>query len=470
MVRNASESVIRISPKNPHYFSWRGKEILLLTSAEHYGAVVNKRFDYRAYIDTLARYGLNYTRIYPGAHIEVPGMFSATNILAPGADVIVPWARSDEPGYAGGGNKFDLDKWDAEYFKRLDDFLSYADKNGVIVEICFFNCMYENIYPYCPMNKDANIQGVGECTYLEYQTLADKKLVERQLAYVEKLIIETNKFDNVIYEFIDEPTLHGTKNDDTRPWIDALIERAVSAEDKLPKKHMLAQQLMAGLGFYDDDRLAVNVAQYIDFVCKQVGGRGALNSVYEFDKPIEVNETAYLPFWYECDKVAASRLEAWEFMVGGGAAFNQLNGYFHAGDAVGNDPVNYEVLNGLKLLREFLEGFDFVKMTRDTDVVMHIVPGGFVSAISERGRQYAIYIHHSFPNLGGYRYTYFTPNFGAYKPTITLNIEKGDYKLTFIDPKNLNVISETAITSDGSGMEMKCPEYELDIAVKIIRI
>jgi hypothetical protein len=39
-------------------------------------------------------------------------------------------------------------------------------------------------------------------------------------------------------------------------------------------------------------------------------------------KPIELNETFYYPGWYKGDKVAASRVEAWEFMVGGGAGFN----------------------------------------------------------------------------------------------------------------------------------------------------
>ena len=30
--------------------------------------------------------------------------------------------RGDQPGYKGGGNKFDLDRWDESYFRRLRDF------------------------------------------------------------------------------------------------------------------------------------------------------------------------------------------------------------------------------------------------------------------------------------------------------------------------------------------------------------
>ena len=32
---------IRLHPDNPHYFQYRGKPVILITSAEHYGAVLN---------------------------------------------------------------------------------------------------------------------------------------------------------------------------------------------------------------------------------------------------------------------------------------------------------------------------------------------------------------------------------------------------------------------------------------------
>ena len=40
------------------------------------------------------------------------------------ARTLAPWARSDDPGYAGGGNKFDLDRWDSAFFERLHAFLA----------------------------------------------------------------------------------------------------------------------------------------------------------------------------------------------------------------------------------------------------------------------------------------------------------------------------------------------------------
>ena len=75
---------IALNPDNPHYFQWRGRPTILITSAEHYGAVLNLDFDYRKYLDTLAADGMNYTRVFSGAYVEPEGAFKiARNTLAP---------------------------------------------------------------------------------------------------------------------------------------------------------------------------------------------------------------------------------------------------------------------------------------------------------------------------------------------------------------------------------------------------
>src|SRR6266699_4200567 len=97
---------IGLHPDNPHYFLFRGKPAVLITSGEHYGAVLNLDFDYRKYLDALAKDGLNLTRTFSGAYVEPFGAFNiASNTLAPRPErFICPWARSQTPGYANGGN------------------------------------------------------------------------------------------------------------------------------------------------------------------------------------------------------------------------------------------------------------------------------------------------------------------------------------------------------------------------------
>jgi len=98
---------------NPHYFCWKGTPVLLITSDQHYGAVINRDFDYVAFLDAIAAYGMNFTRIYPGAYIEKDGDFVSDNNLGPrNGRQILPWARTRETGAHEvlGGYKLDLDR------------------------------------------------------------------------------------------------------------------------------------------------------------------------------------------------------------------------------------------------------------------------------------------------------------------------------------------------------------------------
>src|SRR4051795_6601036 len=70
---SASAEPLRLHPDNPHYFLFRGRPTVLVTSGEHYGAVLNGAFDFRKYVDTLAADNLNLTRAFTGLYREVPG-------------------------------------------------------------------------------------------------------------------------------------------------------------------------------------------------------------------------------------------------------------------------------------------------------------------------------------------------------------------------------------------------------------
>src|SRR5450759_1525379 len=123
---------IRLHPENPHYFLFRGKPTVLITSGEHYGAILNLEFDYKRYLRTLAADRLNLTRTFAGSYREAPGSFGISeNTLAPKPDrFIAPWARTDTPGAADGLEKFDLRRWNDAYFARLKDFAREAGARG----------------------------------------------------------------------------------------------------------------------------------------------------------------------------------------------------------------------------------------------------------------------------------------------------------------------------------------------------
>ena len=132
---------LQLHPGNPHYFLFRGKPTVLVASGEHYGAVLNQDFDYRTYLDTLKAEGMNLTRAVPGTSLESTnaGTYRGgdQNTFAPRPGrFLAPWARSDTPGYFYGGNKFDLDRWDETFFRRLKDFVSAAsDRGGSMMDL-----------------------------------------------------------------------------------------------------------------------------------------------------------------------------------------------------------------------------------------------------------------------------------------------------------------------------------------------
>ena len=41
---------IQLHPENQHYFLYKGNALALITSAEHYGALLNLDFDYHTYL------------------------------------------------------------------------------------------------------------------------------------------------------------------------------------------------------------------------------------------------------------------------------------------------------------------------------------------------------------------------------------------------------------------------------------
>src|SRR5690242_16291177 len=84
LMSGAEVRPLALHPDNPHYFQFRGKPAVLVGSGEHYGAVLNREFDYVRYLREIKAKGLNHTRLFSGTYREVPESFNITdNTLAP---------------------------------------------------------------------------------------------------------------------------------------------------------------------------------------------------------------------------------------------------------------------------------------------------------------------------------------------------------------------------------------------------
>jgi hypothetical protein len=465
-----------VCPSNPHYFCMDGKPILLITSAEHYGAVINSEFNYVAYLDALRAAGLNYTRIYPGYLFEPVGKYLTGNTLGPRPrSLILPWARSDKPGYMMGGNLFDLDRWDARYFARLKDFVSTAAARGIVVEVCFFNSQYSDTWPISPLYSENNIQSEGGDDWRDAQSLKDARLVAREEAYVRRIAQEVNGFDNVILEVCDEPASIGTGVALAGPWVAHMADVLLATEKSLAKKHLIAQEVEGPAGgamdFSNDPRISVIVGQYIyggegNERGGEMGGLRGLDTRWGANKPIELNETGYYPLHYRGDKIADSRVEAWEFMVGGGAGFNQLNGLFTVENPAGRSPDNERLFQALAGLRAFLTGFDFVRMKPDRSFVKEgPAKGVYWRALAEPGRQYALYLHHS----GERRTGSYEVAPGDYRENLAVELPAGKYRVEWVEPATGTVLASSTVETAGEVRKMASPRFAVDLALRIQR-
>lgn len=472
-VSKTSEGPFKVYPENPHYMMYMGKPILLVTSDEHYGAVVNTEFDYVAFLNKLSSKGFNFTRIYPGSYIEVENAFLNGNVLGVrNGKQVLPWAKTNVPGASPvqGGYKYDLDKWNEEYFERLRDFCKQASSRGIIVEICFFNGEYnpewgKGGWPIQAFNSNNNINDAGTCTWDMVMSLTgDPRLVGYQEKYVMEITRRLNDFDNIIFHVCDEPWICNNDPKVFGPWLNRMIDAFLSVERQMPKKHLLGQTV----DYYMRDNVADYSGdpriQYIDI--EYVRGINDLEKEYIHNKPIILIETGYYPVFYKKDnKIEDCRVEAWEFMIGGCAGFMNLNGLYSVDNETGEGTEIEMLLENFVKLNSFLKSFSTPVMKRDLSFILSKhSEGTHFSGLSEPGRQYAFYVHHSETDKPANTYIV-AP--GSYEENYIFNIPPGNYTAQWIDPASGMVKKTGKFNHKGGNLTLKTPIYTIDIALKL---
>ena len=480
-----NNSTISVCQDNKHYFFYKGKPLVLITSDHHYGAVIDKDFDYVKYLDYLARNGMNLTRIYPGAMFEPTDKYLPGNPLGPRPGrQLLPWTKSGQPGanplLAESGQpsyKYDLDKWNKEYFDRLNDFVELAQKKDIIVEIPFFNGMYNDCWPLMVMYHENNIQNIGryedkECGLFTSTDVRNQEVLNYQKAYIKKITTELNKYNNLIYDICDEPSLQGLPgggliflpDSQVKPWINEMKEAFLQAEELLPKKHMLGQTVQnLSPDCSDESWCKWLPTEYVKPAEK------ALNLNYVNDKPLINVESNYYGFnlTKNAYNVDAVRLEGWWFMLRGGAGCINLNGEFYRGQESGGVKTESDIVPQKKVLKDFMNSFDLAGLTRFTDFT-GTSPGAFCNILAENGKQYALYIFHG--SYEGEWGAHFIPKSGTFRDTLLLNnIPKGNYLIEWIDPKSGSVIKSEKTEWQGGKLMLSTHEYFLDIAMRIRR-
>jgi hypothetical protein len=444
----AASGPLALHPDNPHYFLWRGQPTVLITSGEHYGTLLNLDFDYRKYFDTLAADGMRLTRVFSGAYVEPDGAFNiARNTLAPlPGRFISPWARSNQPGYANGGNRFDLGRWDESYFQRLKDLATYAGEKGIVIEFTLFCPMYEDKqWNLSPMNARNNINGVGGVGRLDVHTLdKDGGLLTIQEALTRKLVTELNPMDNVMFEIMNEPYAGKVP----MAWQHRIADVIAETERGLPKKHLITQNIANKSATIDSPHAGVSVFNF-----HYAAPPDAVGANYHLNKVIGDNETGF-----RGTSDAPYRLEAWDFIMSGGGLFNHLDYSFAAGFEDGTFVYPASQPGGgsaafrrqMKVLSDFIHGFDFVHMRPDNSVVRGGAPEGVTArALVEPGKAMAVFVRG-----------------GGVSTVLTVDLPPGNWTATWIDTKTGATAAKTTVAGGGV-RSIEAPTYDTDIALRL---
>jgi hypothetical protein len=402
----AAAQPIQLSPKNPHYFLFRGKTTALISSGEHYGSVMNADFDYHRYLATLESEGMNYTRLFGGSYHEEPaqsfGILRNTLAPAPGR-YVAPWARA--------GDKFDLNHWNPAYLTRYRDFLAEAGRRGVVVEVTLFSSYYQEMHwkisPLSPVN---NVNGTPAIDWKKLHTLDNGNILTYQESYTRRLVREANNYDNVIFEiqnepWSDQPVLSGVINpylalpgrdlypnsidlaaDASIDWQARVAQWITSEESQLPNHHLIAQNYC---NFRFPVRKLLPEAAIVNF---HYAYPEVVTLNYGLGKAISYDETGFLG-----RDDATYRRQAWNFMLSGGSVFNGLDYSFTVGHEDGTDTAPNGPGGGspalrrqLRVLSEFLKAFPLEDAAPDTHIVKHAA-GAVPHALSSPKGEHVIY-------------------------------------------------------------------------------
>lgn len=470
---------IKLHPDNPHYFLFEGRPTILLTSAEHYGAVLNLDFDYVKYLDALKKRGFNYTKIFSGAYREIPNSFGIErNDLAPARGrYACPWARSDQDGYALGGKKFDLEKWDEAYFKRLKDFVEQAGRRGIVVELSLFCPFYEQkkgdvdaLWKASPMHAANNVNGIGTCLREKAYTLENGKLIAVQEAMTRKIVQELSGFDNIFYEISNEPYFGGV----TEQWQGHIAHVIEQAEASGSRRHLIAQNIANHSKKIEKPNPRVSVFNFHYAAPQAVAENLGLERVIGDD------ETGF-----KGSAAEPYRVEGWRFLMAGGGLYNNLDYGYTVKSPEGLDQANKapgstttEIRDQLEILRTFFEGLDFIHMKPVTEAERIKAPDKVtVGALAQDQKLIAAYFARETDKAGKpitpesvSTEEKASPGKAATGGEASLELGGGKWKAEWISPLTGKTVKQETFTHTGGRRELKMPPFARDIALKLKRV
>jgi hypothetical protein len=322
--------------------------------------------------------------------------------------------------------------------------------------------MYEEMqWKLSPMNAINNINAIGTGARTGVYTLDQHSgLLPVQEALTRKLVTELNGFDNLFFEICNEPYFGGV----TIPWQHHIADVIIETERTLPQKHLIAQNIANKTAKIERPHPAVSIFNF-----HYATPPDAVTTNYHLNKVVGDDETGF-----RGTGNTAYRTEAWDFIIAGGGLYNNLDYSFTAGHEDGTFVYpatqpgggNAEFRRQMRILSEFLHGFDFIRMKPDNSVIKGgIPPGGSARALVDPGKAVAIYVRSDGPpdtKAGD------SGRSAAAATVLQVQLTAGTWQAEWLDTKTGEVLGESRLT-DGGPHNLTAPKFESDIALRIVR-
>jgi len=243
LVGQRSLGPLRTSRTNPRYFVDRRGRLVYLAGAHTWDNLVDQgttnppqRFDYGEFLDVLQVHDLRVFRMWAWEGAEIV-LNERLYVFSPS-----PYLRTG-PGHAlDGGLRFDLTKFNAQYFSRLRRRVIAARERGIYVIVMLFNGWSvaskgepNDAWVGHPFNRQNNINGIdgdtrGNGEGEETHTLADPRVTRLQERYVARVMRAVDDQPNVLYEVSNESSVGSL------PWQNHLV-RFIRANESAGRKH-----------------------------------------------------------------------------------------------------------------------------------------------------------------------------------------------------------------------------------------
>lgn len=470
---------LHLNPQNPHLLEYRSESYVGLSLGEHYGSVIHPDFDFIRYLDALQKDGLNLTRVV------LLGFRShqraGEDSLSPAASrFFQPWLRSSTQGLAiDGQGKWDFSRWNEAYFSRLRDFAQAAQDRGIVVEFCLFNTFYDSAPEFwnnSPFHPSNNVQAYGPASAYDALRGTNANLTAVQEQAVRRIVRELNGFDNVYYEIQNEPFWNqpGTGDAAEAAFHNQFLGIIRNEENPLPKRHLVAHNFPNELGSLSGDFDLINC--HYPFTVPSapwvIGGENLLASEYSRGKPLSLDESSA----YDAQ---SCRLEAWMFVMGGGAFYNGLDSgvfdpnapfVYPMADPSGNIEPGLSMRTTLRNLGTHAASLDLPGLRRDLAWISGGIPSGARSqGMSKPGQQYAAYLHHGTVPTTPYATVYHPIDTSNHSASLQVNLPQGQWTVTWTRPSDLTVIASESFSHAGGVRTLQPVIYQADAALKIDR-